>query len=63
MFVARRPYLTKNRTDLVNFTKAMIEGVAYYKANKEFSLKVLSKYMKVQDREVWRKIFASTISR
>ena len=36
-FVSRRPYLTKNRADLVNFTKAMIEGVHYYKANKEFS--------------------------
>src|ERR1043166_648237 len=57
MFVARRPYLTKNRTDLVNFTKAMIEGVAYYKAHKEFSLKVLSKYMKVQDREVLEENF------
>ena len=57
MFVARRPYLTKNRADLVNFTKAMIEGVAYYKAHKEFSLKVLSKYMKVQDREVLEENF------
>ena len=57
MFVARRSYLTKNRADLVNFTKAMIEGVDYYKANKEFSLKVLSKYMKVQDREVLEENF------
>ncbi|HEX7230592.1 MAG TPA: ABC transporter substrate-binding protein [Candidatus Binatia bacterium] len=57
MFVARRSYLTKNRADLVIFTKAMIEGVAYYKANKEFSLKVLSKYMKVQDREVLEENF------
>ena len=57
MFVARRPYLAKNRADLVNFTKAMIEGVAYYKANKEFSLKVLAKYMKVQDREVLEENF------
>ena len=57
MFVARRPYLTKNRADLVNFTKAMIEGVAYYKANKEFSLKVLAKYMKVQDRDVLEENF------
>src|SRR5499427_3190803 len=30
-FVSRRPYFTKNRADLVNFTKAMIEGVHYYK--------------------------------
>jgi NitT/TauT family transport system substrate-binding protein len=51
-FVSRRPYLTKNRGDLVNFTKAMIEGVHYYKASKEFSMKVIGKYMKIQDREV-----------
>jgi ABC-type nitrate/sulfonate/bicarbonate transport system substrate-binding protein len=51
-FVVRRPYLAKNRADLVNFTKAMIEGVHVYKSNKEFSMKVIGKYMKIQDREV-----------
>jgi ABC-type nitrate/sulfonate/bicarbonate transport system substrate-binding protein len=57
MFVARRPYLTKTRADLLNFTKAMIEGVALYKSNKEFALKVLAKYMKVQDREILEENF------
>lgn len=57
MFVARRPYLAKMRAELVNFTRAMIEGVALYKSNKEFSMKVLSKYMKVQDREVLEENF------
>jgi ABC-type nitrate/sulfonate/bicarbonate transport system substrate-binding protein len=56
-FVSRRPYLVKNRADLVNFTKAMIEGVHVYKSNKEFSMKVLAKYMKVQDREVLEENF------
>jgi NitT/TauT family transport system substrate-binding protein len=56
-FVSRRPYLTKNRADLVNFTKAMIEGVHLYKSNKEFALKVLAKYMKVQDRDVLEENF------
>jgi ABC-type nitrate/sulfonate/bicarbonate transport system substrate-binding protein len=56
-FVARRPYLAKTRAELVNFTKAMIEGVAVYKSNKEFALKVLGKYMKVQDREVLEENF------
>jgi NitT/TauT family transport system substrate-binding protein len=56
-FVARRPYLTNSRSELVNFTKAMIEGVAVYKSNKEFAMKVLSKYMKVQDREVLEENF------
>ena len=57
MFVARKPYLARTRSELVNFTKAMIEGVALYKSNKEFALKVLSKYMKVQDREVLEENF------
>ena len=56
-FVSRRPYLAKSRADLVNFTKAMIEGVAVYKSNKEFSMKVLAKYMKLQDREVLEENF------
>ncbi|HLN85348.1 MAG TPA: ABC transporter substrate-binding protein [Candidatus Limnocylindrales bacterium] len=56
-FVARRPYVTKTRSELINFTKAMIEGVAVYKSNTEFAMKVLSKYMKVQDREVLEENF------
>jgi ABC-type nitrate/sulfonate/bicarbonate transport system substrate-binding protein len=56
-FVARKSYLAKNRPDMVNFTKAMIEGVHLYKTNKEFSLKVLAKYMKLQDREVLEENF------
>jgi len=56
-FVSRKPYIAKNRAELVNFTKAMIEGVALYKSNKEFAMKVLSKYMKVQDREVLEENF------
>jgi hypothetical protein len=35
----------------------MIEGIHYYKANREFSLKVLSKYMRVSDREVLEENF------
>jgi ABC-type nitrate/sulfonate/bicarbonate transport system substrate-binding protein len=56
-FVSRRPYLVKTRADLVNFSKAMIEGVHVYKSDKEFSLKVLAKYMKLQDREVLEENF------
>ena len=57
MFVARKPYIAKMRPELVNFTKAMIEGVHIYKSDKEFSLKVLAKYMKLQDREVLEENF------
>lgn len=57
MFVARKSYLAKNRDDMRNFIKAMIEGICHYKANKEFSLKVLSKYMRINDREVLEENF------
>ena len=57
MFVVRKPYLAKSRDDMRNFIKAMVEGIHYYKANKEFSLKVLSKYMKISDREVLEENF------
>jgi ABC-type nitrate/sulfonate/bicarbonate transport system substrate-binding protein len=56
-FVVRKSYLAKMRPDLVNFTKAMIEGIHLYKTDKEFSLKVLAKYMKLQDREVLEENF------
>ena len=56
-FVSRKSYLAKSRADMINFTRAMIEGVHFYKANHEFSLKVLSKYMKVNDREVLEENF------
>jgi ABC-type nitrate/sulfonate/bicarbonate transport system substrate-binding protein len=56
-FVARKSYFAKMRPELINFTKAMIEGVHLYKADKEFSLKVLAKYMKLQDREVLEENF------
>ena len=35
----------------------MIEGVHVYKSNKEFAMKVLAKYMKVQDREILEENF------
>lgn len=57
MFVARKSYLAKNREDTRNFVRAMIEGIHRYKADKEFSLKVLSRYMKISDREVLEENF------
>lgn len=52
MVVARRSYLERNREPLRNLVKAVVEGIHYYKTNKEFSLRVISKYMKITDREV-----------
>lgn len=55
--VVRKSHLAKNRSEISNFMKAMIEGIHYYKVNKELSLRVLSKYMKISDREVLEENF------
>jgi len=52
MVVVRRSYLDRNREVVRNALKAIIEGIHYYKANREPTLKILSKYLRVQDREV-----------
>lgn len=55
--VVRKSNLTKSRDDMRNFLKALIEGIHLYTTNKEFSLKVLAKYMKISDREVLEENF------
>jgi len=57
MMVMRRSYIDKNREAARNAMKAIVEGIHHYKANKEQTLKVISKYMKIQDREVLEESF------
>lgn len=57
MFVARKSYVTRSREEARNFMKAIIEGIHYYKANKEYSLRIISKYMKITDPEVLEENF------
>ncbi len=59
MMVMRRTYIEKNREAARNAVKAIIEGIHFYKANKEQTLKAIAKYMKVQDREVLEEAFRS----
>ncbi len=57
MVVMRRSYIDRNREVARNAMKAIIEGIHFYKANKEQTLKIISKYMKIQDREVLEESF------
>jgi NitT/TauT family transport system substrate-binding protein len=49
--VTRRKSILEDRATVVRLVKSHVEGIAYFKNNKEFSLKVLSKYLKINDRE------------
>ena len=50
--VTRRKSIQEDRDTVMRMLKAHIEGIAYFKANKEFSKKVLSKYLRNNDQEL-----------
>jgi len=50
--VTTRKNIREDRDTVMRMVKAHVEAIHYLKANKEFSLKVLSKYLKTNDREL-----------
>jgi ABC-type nitrate/sulfonate/bicarbonate transport system substrate-binding protein len=64
--VTRRKHTVDDRDSVMRMLKAHVEGIHLLKSNKEFSLKVLGKYLKTSDREllegsyeIYRKDFIS----
>jgi NitT/TauT family transport system substrate-binding protein len=49
--VTRRKNIIEDRDTVMRMVKAHVEGIAYFKNNKDFSIKVLSKQLKITDRE------------
>jgi NitT/TauT family transport system substrate-binding protein len=47
----RRKSIVEDRDTVTRMIKAHVEGIAYFKNNKDFSVKVLSKRLKINDRE------------
>jgi ABC-type nitrate/sulfonate/bicarbonate transport system substrate-binding protein len=50
--VTRRKHTIDDRDSVMRMLKAHVEGIHLLKSNKEFSLKVLGKYLKTNDREL-----------
>ena len=50
--VTRRKSIQDDRDTVMRLIKSHVEGIAYFKAHKDFSLKVLSKYLRTNDREL-----------
>jgi len=50
--VTRRKWAVEDRETVMRMVKAHVEGIHFLKANKEASLKILSKYLKTNDREL-----------
>lgn len=50
--VTRRAAIQEDRDKVMRMVRAHVEAIHYLKANKEFSLKVLGKYLKTNDRDL-----------
>jgi ABC-type nitrate/sulfonate/bicarbonate transport system substrate-binding protein len=50
--VTRRKTVQEDRDTVMRLLRAHIEAIAYFKAHKDFSLKVLSKYLRTNDQEL-----------
>jgi len=55
--VARKDFSRGQRDPLKRFVKAWAEGIKIVKTDREFSLKVLRKYLRVEDREILEKSY------
>ena len=49
--VTRRKNIVEDRDTVMRMVKAHVEGIAYFKNNKDFSIRVLSKQLRINDRE------------
>ena len=50
--VTRRKNIQDDRDTVMRMVRAHVEGIAYFKTHKDFSMNVLSKYLRVNDREL-----------
>ena len=50
--VTRRKTIAEDRDIVARMVRAHVEGIAYFKQNKEFSIRVLGKQLKINDREM-----------
>ncbi|HEX5020028.1 MAG TPA: ABC transporter substrate-binding protein [Candidatus Binatia bacterium] len=50
--VTRRKTVQDDRDTVMRMLKSHIEGIAYFKTHKDFSMKVLSKYLRNNDQEL-----------
>jgi NitT/TauT family transport system substrate-binding protein len=50
--VTRRKTVQDDRDTVMRMLRAHVEGIAYFKSHKEFSIKVLSKYLRTNDQEL-----------
>ena len=58
--VTRRKTIREDRETVMRFVRSHVEAIAFHKQNKEFSLKVLTKYVRTTDPEFWKALMRSS---
>ena len=58
-----RGFLTRNRRAVVNYTKAIVESMAWMKSHKDESLKLMAKYLRIMDRQVLESQYEENVSK
>ena len=53
--ITSKKFLSSSRDQAKGFVRAWVEGIKVFKTDKDFSVKVLAKYLKVNDREILEK--------
>src|SRR5262249_39521074 len=55
--VASKKFVAANRDNARNFLRGWVEGIKVFKTDKETTLKVLAKYLKINDRDILEKSY------
>ena len=58
-----RGFLTRNRRAVVNYTKAIVESMAWMKNHKDESLKLMAKYLRIMDRQVLESQYEENVAK
>ena len=55
--ITSKKFVAGNRESARNFLKSWVEGIKAFKTDKELSIKVLAKYLKINDRDILEKSY------
>jgi len=55
--ITSKKFVAGNRESARNFLKSWVEGIKAFKTDKELSIKVLAKYLKIDDRDILEKSY------
>src|SRR6201988_248038 len=55
--ITSKKFIAANREAAKNFLRSWVEGIKAFKTDKELSLKVLAKYLKINDRDILEKSY------